>query len=195
MKMTISPEPALLGFLRGGPIHGYELYKRFTEELDPVWHLGLSQMYAIVNEYAERGWIRTRVQVQGLRPSKKVLELTPAGFKAFDAWMAQPARGLREFRVDFFARLYFARSSGRVKMDRLIDQQIAESRLEMERLKKGIRSPKHNDDEFRQAVTRFRIEQLHAALHWLESQARRQAPANPRTRNAQVRVTRNSSLS
>jgi DNA-binding PadR family transcriptional regulator len=189
MKMTISPEPALLGVLRGGPIHGYELYKRVTEELAPIWHLGRSQMYAIVNDYAARGWIRTRVEVQGLRPSKKILELTPAGRKAFEAWMAQPARGLREFRVDFFARLYFARSSGRAKMEHLINQQIAESRQELQRLEKGILLPQNAEDEFRQAVRNFRIEQLRAALHWLETHRRHLMPAQTRTKSMRVRVT------
>jgi PadR family transcriptional regulator AphA len=193
MKTTISPEPALLGFLRSGPIHGYELYKRVAEALGPVWHLGLSQMYAIVNEYTARGWIRTRVEARGLRPSRKVLELTPAGKKAFESWMAQPARGLREFRVDFFARLYFARTSGRAEMGNLIDEQIAESHRELERLSGGRVGPKQAEDEFRQAVRQFRIEQLRTAVHWLEnnraqlSPSRQKGRANPHSTRRAVR--------
>lgn len=183
MKMTISPEPALLGFLRGGPIHGYELYKRVTEELAPVWYIGLSQLYAIVNEYAARGWIHTRVETQGLRPSKKVLELTPAGRKAFDAWMTEPAHGLREFRVDFFARLYFARTSGKAEIDHLIDQQIGECRRELTRLEARPPGPPETGDEFRHAVRQFRIEQLHAAIHWLENNRNKLVPTN-KTRRA-----------
>ncbi len=185
MKTTISPEPALLGFLRSGPVHGYELYKRVTVELAPVWHLGLSQMYAILNEYAERGWIQTHVEAQGLRPSKKILELTPAGREAFDSWMAQPARGLREFRVDFFARLYFARAIGSAKMGHLMDRQIAECRRELKKLQARRPGQQNPEDEFRQAVRQFRVEQLRAALHWLEnnrdqlSPLRTTRPANP----------------
>lgn len=169
MRTTISPEPALLGFLRTGPVHGYELYKRVTDELSPVWRLGLSQMYAIVNDYAERGWIRIHVKEQTLRPSKKVLELTPAGRRAFEEWLARPAHGLREFRVDFFARLYFATSYGRGETNRLIRQQISESRRELERLEQGMHSPRNPENEFRLAVRDFRIEQLRAALDWLET--------------------------
>jgi PadR family transcriptional regulator AphA len=190
MKTTISPEPALLGFLRSGPIHGYELYKRVAEALGPVWHLGLSQMYAIVNEYTARGWIHTRVEARGLRPSRKVLELTPAGKKAFESWMAQPARGLREFRVDFFARLYFARTSGRAEMGNLIDEQIAESHRELERLSAGRVGPKKAEDEFRQAVRQFRIEQLRTALHWLETHRRQLVTGQRKSRTAPLRGTR-----
>ncbi len=177
MKTTISPEPALLGFLRSGPVHGYELYKHVTEELAPVWHLGLSQMYAILNEYAARGWVQTRVEAQGLRPSKKILELTPAGREAFDSWMAQPARGLREFRVDFFARLYFARALGSARMGHLMDRQIAECRRELKKLEAGRPGQQNPEDEFRQAVRQFRVEQLRAALHWLENNRARLSPS------------------
>src|SRR6188474_983544 len=113
MTKTISPEPALLGFLQQGPLHGYDLHKQVVANLGAVWHLGQSQMYAILKEYETRGWIKTVLVPQNGRPARKMLQLTPAGKRAFDSWMNQTAHGLREFRVDFFARLYFARAAGR----------------------------------------------------------------------------------
>jgi DNA-binding PadR family transcriptional regulator len=179
MKTKISPEPALLGFLLDAPMHGYELFKQVQEGLGPVWHLGLSQMYAIVGDYAARGWIRTRVEAQGVRPSKKILEITPAGRKTFETWMAQPAHGLREFRVDFFARLYFARAAGRKDITRLIDQQIAASRAELERLQaeQASTESRQNKDDFHQALLQFRVQQLSTALKWLEKNRGRLLPA------------------
>lgn len=181
MKMSISPEPSLLGFLRERPVHGYDLYKRVSDELGPIWHLGLSQMYAILNDYAERGWIRTRVESQGLRPAKKMLVLTPAGRKAFEAWMSLPARGMRELRVDFFARLYFARLQGRGAMEHLIDDQIRESRRELIALEKAASSLADSHDEFRQSVHEFRIDQLNTALRWLTAQGHGRAHARARS--------------
>jgi DNA-binding PadR family transcriptional regulator len=169
MKSTISPEPALLGFLLDGPLHGYDLYKVICAELGPTWHLGLSQMYAILNDYAARNWIRTRVELQGARPAKKMLELTPAGHAAFEAWLAQPARGLREFRVDFFARLYFARAAGSRPAQRLIDQQIAASRRELASLQARRKAAKPNADDFADCVRSFRIVQLTTIIKWLEN--------------------------
>ncbi len=177
MKTTISPEPALLGFLLDGPLHGYDLHKQVSGELGPVWHLGLSQMYAIVNEYAARGWIRTQVKHQGARPSKKMLELTPAGRRAFEEWLAQPARGLREFRVDFFLRLYFARATGTGVSRRLIDRQIDASRQELEKLGAVELATPGNSDEFANSVRRFRIAQLTTILKWLEDNRSALLPA------------------
>ena len=152
MKAIISPEPALLGFLRAGPLHGYDLHKQVVTQLGPVWHLGMSQMYAILKEYAARGWIQTLVIPQNGRPPRKMLQLTPAGRRAFNAWMAQAARGLREFRVDFFARLYFAREAGRPALREFLDHQLDETRRE----RIALQHAKTNSD-YAALVRDFRI--------------------------------------
>ncbi len=168
MRLTISPEPALLGFLLDGPMHGYDLHKQVNTHLGLIWHIGMSQMYAIVNTYSTRGWIQTRVQPQGLRPSKKVLEITPAGRKAFDEWLHQPARGLREFRVDFFLRLYFARTFGASSIQELVDEQIATARRELENLNEQRLAATEEEGELFQLTRDFRILQLGTILQWLE---------------------------
>jgi DNA-binding PadR family transcriptional regulator len=165
MRALISPEPALLGFLLDGPLHGYDLYKQVHQQLGVVWRLGLSQMYAIFNTYAAQGWVRAHTQSQGARPSKKILELTPAGRRAFEAWLDQPARGLREFRIDFFLRLYFARAAGAAATKRLIDRQMAASQKELETL----RSRETGEDDFNRLARGFRIQQLNTIIKWLEN--------------------------
>ncbi len=169
MRLTISPEPALLGFLLDGSVHGYDLYKQVNTHLGLIWHIGMSQMYAIVNTYSARGWIQTRVQAQGLRPSKKVLEITPAGRKAFDEWLHQPAHGLREFRVDFFLRLYFARTLGTASVQELVDEQITAARRELENLNEHRLAAIEEEGELFQLTRDFRILQLETILQWLEA--------------------------
>jgi len=175
MKAIISPEPALLGFLRAGPLHGYDLHKQVVTQLGPVWHLGMSQMYAILKEYAARGWIQTLVIPQNGRPPRKMLQLTPAGRRAFNAWMAQAARGLREFRVDFFARLYFAREAGRPALREFLDHQLDETRRE----RIALQHAKTNSD-YAALVRDFRIAQLETILAWLEEyRAEKGATSSP----------------
>jgi len=179
MKASISPEPALLGFLRQGPLHGYDLHKQVVTQLGPVWHLGMSQMYAILKDYETRGWIGTVIEPQNGRPARKMLKLTPAGNKAFKAWMTQTARGLREFRVDFFLRLYFARADGRPALRAFLAQQIRATERELNALRE---TPPPSDYAAR--VTRFRMMQLETILEWLIAEragedttgARRRAP-------------------
>ncbi len=182
MKSGISPEPALLGFLRDGPLHGYDLHKRVAVQLGPAWHLGISQMYAILKEYEARGWIKTVVAPQNGRPSRKMLVLTPAGERAFEAWMAQTAHGLREFRVDFFARLYFARSAGRRALRAFLTKQIEATRRELS----GLQTTPASSD-YAALVTSFRITQLQTILEWLTTlRAAEQKPLTDRARRART---------
>ena len=168
MRAVISPEPALLGFLLDWSMHGYDLYKQAHDRLGMVWHVGQSQLYAIINIYAEQGLIRTRLQTQGARPTKKVLELTAAGHKAFEQWLTQPAHGLREFRVDFFLRLHFARALGNTAVRDLVDRQIAAVRSELENLNQR-RAAATEDDGLLQLTRDFRTVQLTTILKWLET--------------------------
>lgn len=163
---SIAPEPALLGFLQDGPLHGYDLHKQVVSNLGAVWRLGLSQMYAIVKEYETRGWIKTVTAApQNGRPARKMLKLTPQGKRAFDDWMKQSAHGLREFRVDFFARLYFARAAGRPALRAFLKLQIASLRQEYAALETA-----EAVSEFSDTVISFRRTQLAAILAWLENQ-------------------------
>ncbi|TAH49129.1 MAG: PadR family transcriptional regulator [Chloroflexota bacterium] len=162
MKANISPEPALLGFLQDGPLHGYDLHKQVRAQLGVVWRLGQSQMYAILKEYETRGWIKTIVAPQTDRPARKMLKLTPQGQRAFDAWMNQSARGLREFRVDFFARLYFAQAAGRRVLRTFLNQQIISTHEELNALPQLGK-----DSEFAETVSSFRRAQLETILEWL----------------------------
>ncbi len=169
MRLTISPEPALLGFLLNGPIHGYDLYKQAHRRLGLVWYIGMSQMYATVKTFERRGWVRIRIRSQGTRPSQKRLELTPAGRQAFDDWLHQPAHGLREFRVDFFLRLYFARNVGASFARSLVDSQIAACQRELERLETPRAEVEIDGDDLPLLIRGFRIQQLTTILRWLES--------------------------
>lgn len=162
MKSAITPEPALLGFLREEPLHGYDLHKQVSAQLGSVWRLGQSQMYAILKDYAARGWIKTIAAPQNGRPARKMLKLTAAGERAFADWLKQTARGLREFRVDFFARLYFARRAGRPALRALLQHQIAATQKEYDTL-----TAAEPTSEFDAAVKHFRAAQLHAILEWL----------------------------
>ena len=169
MRVTISPEPALLGFLLDGPMHGYDLYKQVDARLNMMWHIGMSQMYAIVNAYAARGWIQTEIQSQELRPSKKILAITPVGRKAFQDWLHQPAHGLREFRVDFFLRLYFARTLGTLTVQELVDQQISAVRSELGNMDTHRLTATEAEGALFTLTRDFRTLQLTTTLEWLET--------------------------
>jgi DNA-binding PadR family transcriptional regulator len=161
---------ALLGLLLDQPSHGYDLYQRFSDPagLGQVWHLGMSQMYADLKTLEASGWVSARREQQGARPAKNIFTLTKDGRTAFQEWMAQPSRGLREMRVEFIVRLYFAQRRTPNAVAALIARQEESLREELGRLRQSRPSP-HESAVFVQVVHSFRLSQIEAALTWLRS--------------------------
>jgi DNA-binding PadR family transcriptional regulator len=161
---------AFLGLLLDQPHHGYDLYQRFTDPagLGQVWHLGMSQMYADLKTLEARGWVSAALEHRDPHPARKVFTLTKAGRAAFKQWMATPSRGLREMRVEFIAKLYFARLEGHRDVSALLALQEKSLREELGKLQKEKALP-HASDGYVSAVYAFRAGQTKAALTWVRS--------------------------
>jgi len=109
-------EYALLGLLRDGAGHGYRLAAAFapTGRLGLILRLKMSQMYAYLNKLERQGWLVVTddaAEAPGARPSRhmrRVFTLTPAGERAFDAWLSTPVTPTREVRLTFLLKLAFA---------------------------------------------------------------------------------------
>ncbi len=168
MRLNITPEPAILGLLRAGPLHGYALYRMVNQEFGAVWRVSRSQLYAIVKSFEAQGWIKGQVRAQEGRPAQNILTITTAGCRAFDDWLEQPAHGLREFRVDFFLKLYFARSSGSSSAAGLVDRQIADCRRELMNLSGHSVVISSAESDTSSLVNSFRRQQLREIIRWLQ---------------------------
>ena len=161
----VSPQPALLGLLMGQPKHGYELYRIFGRELGRVWQIGQSQLYAQLKQLEESGLVTAHTELQPGRPPRKVYHLTPQGRTVFEEWVHQPTPYLRYLRVEFLARLYFFQRLSLDGLDRLVSEQQAICRAQIERFG---RLSTETTDPFRRLVLDFRRGQLEAVIRWLD---------------------------
>lgn len=161
---------ALLGLLLDQPHHGYDLYQRFIDPagLGQVWHLGMSQVYADLKTLEARGWVDVTVEHQDPRPARKVFALTKAGHSVFRKWLATPSRGLREMRVEFIVRLFFARRAGAREVAALVARQEKSLHDELDRIQHDMALSNESAD-FVQAIHSFRLSQIEAAITWLKS--------------------------
>jgi DNA-binding PadR family transcriptional regulator len=99
-----------LGYLVQEPLHGYELYRRFSAGLAGLWRLSESQMYATLKRLEERGLIVGAAPEKGSAASRRVLSPTVEGRRLFFAWLAGPSLcSPRVLRLEFLSRLFFAR--------------------------------------------------------------------------------------
>jgi len=154
----------LLGFLRERPRHGYEIHQVLTEtpELRRIWRVKQGRLYAMLARLEEEGLLRATLEAPTNRPPRKMLYLTPAGERAFEAWLAEPVALPREMRLEFMLKLYFAMQAGPEAAGRLIARQRA---VCDEWLATQAAEP---DSPFLRAVVAYRRAHIAAIGKWLE---------------------------
>ena len=166
-QLPLAIECALLGFLYQQPRHGYEIYQQLLAEegLGLVWQLKQSQLYAVLAKLEQQGYIAATLEPQAARPPRKILQLTPAGQAAFLDWLRTPVPQGRRMRLEFMAKLYFARQTASVAA--LIDGQrdVCREWLVSFRAQADALS---SDRRFEWLVYQFRLGQIEAMLHWLD---------------------------
>ena len=163
----LSPEYALLGLLREKPDHGYELHLRLARDLGEVWHVSQSQVYNILNRLEAHGYVSPTVKKQFHLPDRRLLRLTAAGRRRFDAWFgAPPSAGVKAIRVEFLSRLYFAQRLHPEAVPGLIEAQTGEVRAALERLQRALDACPP-DQVYGRLGLEFRLRQLDSVLGWL----------------------------
>jgi PadR family transcriptional regulator, regulatory protein AphA len=168
IKQPLTVEHALLGFVRQQPMYGYEIHQRLlaAQELGLVWSLKQSLLYALLARLENEGYLNTTLAQQGSKPPRKMLALTPAGAEAFATWVSSPVEHGRDFRIEFLAKLYFARLEGTSAALALVQQQRSASAARLSELQAQATSL-IDQQSFDWLVLKFRIGQLEAILQWL----------------------------
>lgn len=168
MPAPLTIEWSLLGLLAERPMHGYELHQRLTEAagLGIVWHIKQSQLYALLTRLEERGYLGTTLETQQARPPRKIHALTPAGKAALATWLRTPVSHGRDFRMEFLAKVYFARQQGQETLQALLaaQRQVCQQWLTDLREVAAAFPP----GSYEELVYRFRQGQIEAMLRWLD---------------------------
>lgn len=165
---ALSPEYALLGLLYLEPTHGYQLHQRLEEDLGQIWHISQSQTYNILKRLEAQGYIEASTQEQSKLPDRREFRLSKTGIERFRQWFQAPTgASVRAIRVEFTTRLYFARKIDPKIAQRLIDEQVAETRAGLGRLNAMLANIPL-EQTFNCLGLELRIRQLVSILDWLE---------------------------
>ncbi len=162
----LSIEHALLGYLAEQPLHGYEIFGRLQEpqQLGTVWRLKQAHLYALLARMEDEGLLTGENVAQEGRPPKRLLRLTPAGRRAFDTWLQRPVRHGRDLRIEFLAKLFWARRLGKDAAHRLIAAQRSECETWLTVETNGLAQA----ESYTRLVSSFRRGQIEAMLRWLD---------------------------
>jgi DNA-binding PadR family transcriptional regulator len=164
-------EFALLGLLCDHPAHGYELSRAFGPDgdLQPVCTVGISQLYAYLGKLEALGLVTAseqagaaRPRAGGGRPARKTFSVSESGRRQFDQWLARPVPGAAYLRVDFMAKLYFARLQPQTLLLPLLREQIRLIRQELAELRAQRR-----DGGYRAEVAAAHEGLAQSGLDWL----------------------------
>ena len=83
----------ILGVLRAGPAHGYQIKKRIAATFsDQYPHLSDSSVYPRLLRFDKEGLIKSQIQIQENAPNKKVYQLTEAGMQRIKELAATPVK-------------------------------------------------------------------------------------------------------
>jgi len=164
-KQRLPMEQVLLGFLMGGPMHGYDLHRRVEEELGQIWYMGISNVYGALKRLEQARQVESTLNLQESHPPRKVYHITSAGRTSFLGWVRRPAPTIRDMRVEFPAKLYLFHTLGLEGVGELIVAQDVICQERVERLEQSAAQCGPHD--FDRLVFDFRQRQIEAILEWL----------------------------
>jgi len=159
---------AILGLLRRQPVHGYEIAQHFKPEADlgQVVPADMSTIYTFLKDLQEHGLISGKRETVGARPPRTVFSLTDEAEELFLDWLHRPVARIREVRLDFLFKLYFAQQLGAKEAKALVDAQIAVCRSYVGRQKASVRAL--TPSSFESLVLESKLTAAESTLSWLK---------------------------
>jgi len=159
-------EFAVMGALDLEDSHGYRLVAFLQENLSGICWLGRSQIYALLSKLEHEGLTTHERVEQSNLPSKKVFRLTEYGRNELHQWLTGPVLNLRDLRIEFLIKLFFARlRSEDIEMVLLSEQlEVCKSkRSHLIEVRSGAST------RIVQEALEYRISMAQAACVWLET--------------------------
>lgn len=123
----------LLCLLLNGPMAGYDIKKTLDGDVAGILDIRISNLYPLLNELADNGFVNyTRVE-QTNRPNKKVYDLTDAGRRlCLDVLLTCEAR--QRFRSELLFLLQFDGFLPQARIEELLDKRLCELRDDLDAL-------------------------------------------------------------
>jgi len=168
-KTFLTPaEYAVLGLLRQRPAYGYELQRQLTggRGLARVCPVEPAMVYAILKSLSGLELIDGEWD-DSTYPPRAVYAATEEGDAAFQRWLRQPVGRLREVRLDFMVKLYFAMEEDLGEAAELVEQQIEACKAYEREVEEGIEEA--DEASFDAIALQSRVTAARGTLQWLRA--------------------------
>ncbi len=173
MQISEPAEYVILGMLKKQPMHGYEMFQQFQNSAPgQIVHVEMSQLYAFLKKLEHLAYIEAKaVKIQGIRPPRKIFQLTGQGEDIFLQWLTLPVEKPRDIRILFLIKLYFVQRYLPDQIGSLLSQQVDACKRFLAHLEEQHASsiPSTSDEAFfNSVVLRSRIYQTRSLLEWMQ---------------------------
>ena len=185
---TSSLELAVLGLLKEGPMHGYELSKRLRFTLGPLYTVSYGSLYPCLKRLGTAGMVRERAgdgkprrrmsrstaadtaaAAEGrtalpLRRARKVYEITPEGETFF---FEQLELGAVYDTDRFQTRFAFFRYLPREMRIKLLEHRKAYLEEKLSEFKESLRATRERMDAYSRSLIDHGVETTEGDIRWL----------------------------
>lgn len=100
-------ELVILGLLKEGPKHGYQIKKLLKSVLGVFTSFETTSIYYSLKNLEEKGYLRKEVSREGLRPQKYIYKITPLGEERLNKLLLDNFLSLHRPFVNVDLSLYF----------------------------------------------------------------------------------------
>jgi DNA-binding PadR family transcriptional regulator len=154
-------------------MHGYEIARYFQpgSELGLAVPADMSTIYTFLKDLQEQGLITGERVSVGARPPRTVFSVTDEARDLLNEWLRRPVGRMREVRLDFLLKLYFAERAGAAEAIQLIDAQIGACKGYLKRMRAA--EPERDAGVFQHMVWESKLTAAQGVLVWLERLAER----------------------
>lgn len=174
-----SLELAVLGLLKEGPMHGYELRKRLTFTLGPLYAVSYGSLYPCLKRLRKTGLVaegdfepkpkrRKRAEAKPTRTptrrAKKVYEITPSGESLF---FEQLELGAIYDTDRFQTRFAFFRYLSGDQRLRLLEHRKAYLEEKLDEFKETLRATRERIDNYSRSLIDHGVESTEQDIAWL----------------------------
>ena len=172
MQISEPAEYVILGMLKKQPMHGYEMFQQFQNStLGQIVHVEMSQLYAFLKKLERLEYIEVAEwETQGIRPPRKIFQLTRQGQDVFLQWLTLPVEKPRDIRILFLIKLYFVQRYLPTRLGSLLAQQIDACKRFLAHLEEqhAVSTASTSDEAFFESIVlRSRIYQTRSLLEWM----------------------------
>lgn len=159
---------ALLGLLEAGPLHGYELKRRYDQLFAPERPLAYGQVYATLARLTRDGHAAAQAVEREDGPDRRRYGITTSGEAALDSWLQAPLEPQPRLHAELYAKVALAALSDK-PIEPLLDAQRTAHLASM----RELTSIRRDATMPTALLADYVIYHLEADLQWMEMSAGR----------------------